>query len=152
MTRPTGNIPFGSAPPAPSVSTTASLSQDGDLTVARMVDKSIGLRLDKEDKKIIDHAFHHMADKDHSVNQTLTYIQAIPLVFDIELKKTLSDRDPEVQLAIWKAAYYSKLLYHGWDTSLPMPCIVVNGHNWDYYIAYVQDETLVSWQQTSRLG
>lgn len=147
MTRPSGNNVVYVPPPV-SLPTNASFSQDGELTIARMVDKSIALVLDDDDDLTMRRAFYYMADKDHSVNQSLTNIQTDPLVFDIELKKALSDRDPEVQLAIWKAAYYSKLLNHGWDTSLPMPGLVVNGSNWEYYIGYVQDETLVSRHQT----
>ena len=109
-----------------------------------MVDLSIGLDLDEDEEEIVDIAFNKMPDNDQSLNQSLSYIKDTPLLVDIELKKLWGDRDPRVQLAVWKAGAFEKMRYHGWDTSLPMPGITVNGSEWDCFLFFVRDSDLVS--------
>lgn len=113
------------------------------LTTSRMVDLSIGLDLDKEDEKLVHRAFSKMPDNLQSLNQSLSYIKETPLLVDIELKRTNSDRDPRVQLAVWKAGGFKKLQYHRWDTSIPMPGITVNGSEWDCFLFFMRDSELV---------
>ena len=116
---------------------------DNPITTSRMVDLSIGLDLDEDDERTVDFAFNKMPDNDQSLNQSLSYIKDTPLFVDIELKKTYSNRDPRVQLAIWKAGAFEKMQYHGWDTSLPMPGITVSGSEWDCFLFFVRDSGLV---------
>lgn len=63
---------------------------------------------------------------------------------DFELKKTYSDRDPKVQLAIWKAGGLKKMRYHNWDMSMPMPGVTVDGSEWRCYLFFARDSDLVS--------
>ena len=109
-----------------------------------MVDLSIGLDLEEDDEDIVDAAFNKMPDNDQSLNQSLSYVKDTPLLVDIELKRTYADRDPRVQLAVWKAGGFEKMRYHNWDTSMPMPGITVNGSDWDCYLFFVRDSELVS--------
>lgn len=113
-------------------------------TTSRMVDLSIGLGLKRDDERTVAHAFSKMPDHDQSLNQSLSYIKDTPLLVDIELKKTYADRDPRVQLAVWKAGGFEKMRYHNWSTSMPMPGITVNGSEWDCYLFFVRDSELVS--------
>jgi len=124
--------------------TTTSMGEQG-LTMARMVDWCLGLELNKEDKRDIHKAFETMEDDDCSLNQSRSFIKAWPLILDLEIKKTLSNRDPQVQLAIWASAALIKRRRFGWDTSFPMPAIAINGSEWDYYLFYEMDRDLVCW-------
>ena len=109
-----------------------------------MIDWCLGLKLDSADQRTISAAFATMDKFEQSLNQSLGYIRMEPLFLDIEIKKVLSDIDPEVQIAIWASASFLKRRHHHWDTSMPMPAVVVNGHNWDYYIFFPCDNELVS--------
>ncbi|KAL8957920.1 MAG: hypothetical protein Q9193_004920 [Seirophora villosa] len=82
-------------------------------------------------------------DYERSLNQSMSYIRHTPLFLDFELKKTNQARDPQVQLAIWQVAGYLKKKHHGWDTAIPIPGIVVNGHQWYYYIAFERNDGLI---------
>lgn len=123
--------------------TSISATDEGGITASRMVDLTLGLDLDNAEADMVTHAFQGMKDNEHSLNQSMAYIRDTPLFLDIELKKAVSNRDPDVQLAIWQAALHSKRLYHGWDTSIPMPGIVVNGFEWQFYLTFERDDGLV---------
>ncbi|KAI4182004.1 MAG: hypothetical protein LQ346_006664 [Caloplaca aetnensis] len=114
-----------------------------DLWTVRMVDCSLGLFLDEPVCDLISKAFRNIRDNEQSLNQSMSYIRHTPLLLDLELKKTNQARDPQVQLAIWLAAAYWKRKHHGWHTSIPMPGLVVNGHDWDFYIAFERDDGLI---------
>lgn len=118
-------------------------SAEGRERTTRMVDLALGLPLNEEDHKTIRQAWNSMHDNEQSLNQSLSYVRAIPLFLDIEMKKVNSARDPEVQLAIWAAALHRKREHHKWDTSMVMPGIVVNGDNWVYYLTFLRDDGLV---------
>lgn len=110
---------------------------EGDSTT-RMIDWSLGLCLGRNELSIIEDAFDTMtADTERSLNQTFAaYTKSIPMFLDIEVKQAHQKAPPDVQLAIWAGALYKKRRYHGWDTSLPQPGIVVDGLQWDLYITY----------------
>lgn len=114
-------------------------------TTSRMIDWTLGLKLDEmnHQRKLIAKAFANMNDYEASMNQSMSYIRESPLFLDLELKKTQSNINPEVQLAIWAAAGFSKKLLHGWDTSMPMPAIAVKGHDWSLYIFFWDGEGLI---------
>ena len=114
------------------------------LTTSRMVDWSIVLDLTADDEDTVADAFNKISDNAQSLNQSLSYIKNTPLLVDIELKKTNAVPDPLVQLAIWKAGGFKKMQLHGWDTSMPMPGITVNGHLWECYIFFARGSRLVS--------
>ncbi|KAI4118160.1 MAG: hypothetical protein LQ341_007633 [Variospora aurantia] len=114
-----------------------------ELTTTRMVDFSLGLFLEEEICDVISKAFKNMGDYEQSLNQSMSYIRHTPLLLDLELKKTNQARDPQVQLAIWLAAAYMKRKHHEWDTSFPMPGLVVNGHDWKFYIAFERENGLI---------
>lgn len=106
-------------------------NNDEGPTISRMIDRQMGLSLASKDLDRVNAAFHNMMDGEHSVNQTLGPFRTTPAFLDLELKKTESNINPEIQLAVWNAGLYLKRKYHGWDTSMPMPSIVVKGHNWE---------------------
>lgn len=109
---------------------------DENLTTSRMVDWSLGLKLNHKETSIIDDAYSKMSDWEQSLNQTVTYVKDVPMFLDVEVKKLNAAVTPEVQLAVWAGALYKKKLHHGWDTSIPMPGVVVNGHEWSLYIFF----------------
>ena len=111
--------------------------------IGRMVDWCLGMNVEKDDMKIIRLAYAKAKDNAASLNQSLSYIKLHPLILDIEIKKTLQPRDPQVQLAIWASSALIKKRIMGWDTSMPMPAITINAHAWDYYIFFEMDNDLV---------
>ena len=108
-----------------------------------MVDWCLAMNIDAKEKKLIKQAFAKTFDHASSLNQTFSYMKHYPLILDIEIKKVLQPRDPQVQLAIWASAALLKKRLMGWDTSLPMPAVAVNGHSWDFYIFFEMDQDLV---------
>ena len=111
--------------------------------VGRMVDWCLGLKINRNDEQVIDKAFSKSRDYESSLNQTFSYIRDHPLILDIEIEIPLQPRDPRVQLAVWASSALIKKRYMGWDTSLPMPAVAVNGHSWDYYIFFERGKALV---------
>ncbi|KAL9123594.1 MAG: hypothetical protein Q9217_006989 [Psora testacea] len=116
---------------------------DAAESIGRMIDWSLGLDLDDEDVAVINSAFRNLPDHAQSLNQSLSYIKRHPLFADFELKPTLSNRDPEVQIAIWASAALLKKRLHGWDTTMPMPAVVVNGHAWEYFLLFEIDNDVM---------
>ena len=117
-------------------------TEDGE-TVGKMIDYGLTLPLSIEDEDIISAGFATLRHSEQSLNQSLSYISDCPLFLNIELKKTQSNRDPQVQLAIWALAGVRKMQHHGWDTSMPMPAISIHGHEWYYYIFFETNGNLV---------
>ena len=111
--------------------------------VGRMIDWCLALNVDGNDMEVIQQAFSKTRDYKSSLNQTFSYIRHHPLILDIEIKKVSQPRDPQVQLAIWASAALLKKRHMGWNTSLPMPAVAINGHSWDYYIFFEMDKNLV---------
>lgn len=130
---------------AETVSTGASTAGETIQSMAKMVDWSIGLHLAEDDMDTVNSAFRQVRHNEASLNQSLSFIRCCPLFLDIEIKKTQSNVNPEVQLAIWAAAALQKRHLHGWDTdtAMPMPAIAVNGHIWTYYLFYESQGELV---------
>lgn len=117
--------------------------EDAEVTTTRIVDICLGPDLSPAASSIVTNAWKTMNDYEHSLNQSVAYIRQTPLFLDIELKKTNQSRDPQVQLAIWMAGLYEKRRYYKWDTSIPMPGLIVNGSKWLFYVAFVRDGGLV---------
>lgn len=114
-----------------------------ELMAARMIDCCLGLFLDESSRQTVNSRLKTLMDYERSLNQSMSYIRHTPLFLDFELKKTNQARDPQVQLAIWQVAGYLKKKHQGWDTAIPIPGIVVNGHQWHYYIAFERNDGLV---------
>ncbi|KAL8992390.1 MAG: hypothetical protein Q9188_007598, partial [Gyalolechia gomerana] len=129
-----GSMKSGSSKAGKSIAEDPQAEEEEDPTVSKMVDWCLGLQLGWEDETIINRAFSTVRPNMRSLNQSLSFIDMVPLFVDIEIKKTNPGRDPEVQLAIWKCAALKKMREMAWDTSMPMPGIVIEGHNWSYYI------------------
>ena len=125
------------------LSSRTTMTEESSQTVGRMVDWCLALNLDDEDEDLVDEAFASMKGGEQSLNQSLSYIHKCPLFLHIEIKKTQSNRDPEVQLAIWASGALLKHQHHGWDTSMPMPAIAINGNSWDYFIFFEAKGDLV---------
>ncbi len=112
-------------------------------TIGRMIDWCLGLEIDKDDKDLILQARQNQSDFEFSINQCNSYISSYLLLVDFEIKKTVSSRDPLVQLAIWEAGGLLKKRHHGWDTSMPMPGITIDGHHWECYLFFKLNKDLV---------
>lgn len=111
--------------------------------MGRMVDWSLGLKVDGSDMAMIREAQAGGNYYACSLNQSLSYIRNYPLIMDLEIKKTIQARDPRVQLAIWASSALLKKKLHNWDTSIPMPAVTISGHVWEYYIFFDTGKDLV---------
>ncbi|KAL9002775.1 MAG: hypothetical protein Q9188_004317 [Gyalolechia gomerana] len=112
--------------------------------IGRMIDWVLALRLDDHETKLMSDAFATLPYAKRSLNQSLTdFLRECPIFLDFELKKELSARDPEVQLAVWASAGLSKRKLMGWDSGLPMPGIVVDGHVWTCYLFFEQNNHVI---------
>ena len=123
--------------------TSDSKSKTSPENVGRMVDWCLAITIDANDMDVIKQAFTKTPDLATSLNQTFSYIRNHPLILDIEIKKVVHPRDPQVQLAIWASSALLKKRMMGWDTSLPMPAVAVNGHRWDFYLFFEMEQNLV---------
>ena len=139
MKKPDGAARIGDSASGKSDAKSKTSSED----IGRMVDWCLAIDLEYRTMDLIQREFRNCVDNECSLNQSLSYISNNPLILDIEIKKTLQLRDPDVQLAIWAGSALLKKRYHHWDTSMPMPAIVINGHRWDYYIFFELDNDLV---------
>ena len=126
-----------------SATTTSTANETGGDPISKMVDYAMTLKLDANSQSIIRKAWNTMLDNEMTLNQTLGDMARHPLTYNIEVKKQNQTRDPRVQLAIWDSAELKKKQHHGWDISMPMPAIVVSGHDWYYYIFYEHDSQMV---------
>ena len=118
-------------------STTSGATANDPTPTSRMVDYSLGLWLTSEEEVIIAKTFNKIPVNARSLNQSLSYCNNAPLLMDLELKKTNSDRDPVTQLAVWQGAGFKKRVMHGWDMeSMPMLGVVVTGHMWEWYVTF----------------
>ncbi|KAI4261941.1 MAG: hypothetical protein L6R42_002872 [Xanthoria sp. 1 TBL-2021] len=99
--------------------------------ISKMIDWSLGLDLNSSDEEKIDAAFATLNVHERSLNQSLSYIKRSPLIVDLAVKKQQPGNSPEVHIAIWASAALQKKRWHGWDTSLPIPAITVEGHWWN---------------------
>lgn len=102
--------------------------------VKRVVDWCVALDLGWKDEDILVDAFATLNPNECSVNQSLSYIHRSPIFLEVELKKKQPATDPEVALAIWASGALQKKIHHGWDTSLPMPAVTIEGHVWYWYM------------------
>ncbi|KAF8846964.1 hypothetical protein BDZ45DRAFT_682171 [Acephala macrosclerotiorum] len=79
-----------------------------------------------------------------SINQTEAYyLREKPLFSSVELKKTRSNHDLLLQLAIWNSALFRRIegLVNGAGNSmLPIPSITVAGHTWQVCYSYIDDD------------
>ncbi|KAL8648726.1 MAG: hypothetical protein Q9210_004814 [Variospora velana] len=103
-------------------------------SVRKMIDWCLALALGYKDEGILEKAFGTIDANECSVNQSLSYIRHSPIFLDIEMKRKQPATDPEVELAIWASGALLKKLHHGWDTTLPMPAITIEGHLWSWYM------------------
>ncbi|KAL9595110.1 MAG: hypothetical protein Q9179_005110 [Wetmoreana sp. 5 TL-2023] len=132
--------------------TKSSTIDDTEVTTTRMVDISLGLELDTQDTSLVNEAWKTKNDYEHSLNQSMAYIRSNPLFLDLELKSLNQNRDPVVQLGIWMAGLYEKRKHHGWDTSVPMPGLLVAGHDWKFYLGFVRGGGVVIMQSSKLFG
>lgn len=125
---------------ARTTSSKASGKEEGGFqTVGRMVDWCLGLQLSDVEEDVVDAALLEMMGGEQSLNQSLSFIHKCPLFLDIEIKTSLSNRNPEVQLAIWALGALLKRQHHGWDTRMPMPAIAISGHSWEYFLFWATE-------------
>ena len=121
-------------------------SEEGGETMARIVDWSFSLKIENDYPltELINKAFAYVPDYAQSLNQCVNFIAESPLWLYVEIKKEHVARDPKVQLAIWTLADLGKKRLHGWDTSLPIPGIVIDGVFWQLYVFFERSGNLVS--------
>ena len=119
-------------------------TQETAQPMGRMIDWCLALSLTEEQTEHVNKQFTEVKFNERSLNQTRSYIKSCPIWADIEIKKTLTTRKPEVQLAIWACGGFLKRKHHGWDVTMPMPAIAINGDSWSFYIFFPLNSDLVS--------
>ena len=113
-------------------------------SLSRMVDRCLGFKMSFDHKNRILRAWRKLYDNEFSLNQSISYISSNLIFIDFEVKKKVAgSRDPLVQLTIWEMAWLLKRQHHGWDTSMPMPGIAINGHLWECYLFFEMNGELV---------
>lgn len=118
-------------------------AEDSSVTTTRMVDVCLGLNLDPTTMKLITDTWAIREEFKTSLNQSTSYIIHNPLFLDVAIKKTNQERNPLIRLGMWMAGLYAKRQHHGWDQSVPMPGLVVNGDQWFFYIGFAMGEGVV---------
>ena len=139
MKRPVGAVRIGNGASAKSDAKSETASDDID----RMINWCLAVNIDERTMDLIRQGYRSSANNECSLNQYLSYIRNNPLILDIVIKEPLQLGDTDVELAVWAGSALLKKRYHKWDTSMPMPAIVVDGHRWDYYIFFELDNNLV---------
>lgn len=116
--------------------------EEPNQTMTKMVDWALTLELDPEDEDIVNRAFNTLSPNECSLNQCLSYIRKSAIFTNLEIKKQAGS-DPELQLALWESAALKKKRWHGWDMSLPLPGIYVEGHVWHWCLFVALRDGLV---------
>ncbi|KAF4620124.1 hypothetical protein G7Y89_g14698 [Cudoniella acicularis] len=113
----------------------------------KRVDYCIFLEPTKEEAQSIKSRLKKLPDGEvWSINQTAAfYLREKPLLSSIELKKSRSNHDPLLQLAIWNSALFQKLedllnIAGSSNSMLPVPSVTVSGHNWQVYYSYIEED------------
>lgn len=86
---------------------TRTTTEDSE-TVGKMVDFGLTIPLSIKDQDTMSAGFTTLRHYEQSVDQSVSFVSYCPLFLNIELQKTQSDRDPQVQLAIWALAGLKK--------------------------------------------
>ncbi|KAI4196168.1 MAG: hypothetical protein LQ350_006716 [Teloschistes chrysophthalmus] len=127
-------------------------AEDSSVTTTRMVDVCLGLNLDPTTMKLITDTWAIREEFKTSLNQSTSYIIHNPLFLDVAIKKTNQERNPLIRLGMWMAGLYAKRQHHGWDQSVPMPGLVVNGDQWFFYIGFAMGEGVVILESLGPFG
>ena len=70
------------------------------MATTRIVDLSIRLQLEENNDRLVYKAFKNLDHHSQSLNQSLSYISDTPLLVDLKVRKSNSNRSPRVELAI----------------------------------------------------
>ena len=134
--------------PGKTVPTTQNASYPRPLTergrsIGRRVNWCLGLKIDLDDEDIIRKAWRYLPSHETSLNQCISYIRRYLLIVDFDIKDRVSNREQLVPLAVWESGALLKKRHHGWDTSMPMIAIKVDGHQWECFLFFELDKHLV---------
>ncbi len=106
-----------------------------------MIDMQYGLLVHQDDLTALRTGYRNLPPEFKSINQTLVeYTKEVPAFVDFELKRKGSDVDPKFQLAVWGAGLYLKRKHHGWDVSMPIVGIAIEGHTWECFLLFEHGE------------
>ncbi|KAG8526430.1 uncharacterized protein KY384_000023 [Bacidia gigantensis] len=136
--RPNGQIFTDYDVEGQSLVTKSSVDTNGELkSMGKMIDWMLGLVLKSDEHALLQRAYRNLRDhKARAISQSLSYIKDCPAICDIEIKKEQDPRDPLVQSAIWASAALKKKKSFEWDTTLPMPAILIDGHEWRWCLFF----------------
>ena len=101
------------------------------------------MKIDLDDEDIIRKAWRSLPSHESSLNQCISYIRRYLLIVDFDIKDRVSNREQLVPLAVWESGALLKKRYHGWDTSMPMIGIKVDGHQWECFLFFELEIHLV---------
>ena len=119
------------------IASNTSASKD---TESCMVDMQYGFSMHKEDDEALRKGYRKLPQGFQSINQTtVEFTRDVPTFVDFELKRGAID-DPKFQLAVWGAGLYLKRQYHGWDVSMPIVGVTIEGHTWECFLLFEHGE------------
>jgi hypothetical protein len=101
----------------------------------KRIDCAIGLRLPTVERKVLERG-RYQAFSQPSINQTSTFVNMVPMFLNIEVKRSHSNHDPLIQLAIWVAAEFVKRTIENYSLDMPVLAIAVVEDRWDLYMVY----------------
>lgn len=111
----------------------------------KRIDYAIGLSLSDSTLSSLQGATYNTST--HSINQTSTFCNFIPIFVNVEVKKRHVATDPAIQLGAWIAAEFRKRLIEGWTEDMrgnslslgsPVFAIEIEADNWLLYVVTAQ--------------
>lgn len=113
----------------------------------KRVDYSLFIEPTKDETRKIKDRLKQLPDGEvWSINQTEGYyVREKPLFSSVELKKTRSNHDPLLQIAIWNSALFQRLeglldLIRNGEEMMPVPSVAVSGHTWQVCYSYTEKD------------
>ena len=96
----------------------------------------MGLILSDHDLQALNRAVYANETSVPSINQTDRFTNFIPMFLNIEVKRRVTDIDPQIQLAVWATAEFKKRALENYGRNMPVVAIAITGDAWDPWMAY----------------
>ena len=88
-------------------------------------------------------AWRNLPNHESSLNQWISYIRRCFHIVDSDIKDRVSNREQLVPLAVWESGALLKNRHYGWNKSIQMIGIKVDGHHREYFLFFELDKNLV---------
>ena len=118
----------------------------------RKIDYAMGLILPDSDLQALERAVYTNETSVPSINQTDRFANFIPMFLNIEVKRRVTDVDPQIQLAVWVIAEFKKRAVEGYNRNMPVVTIAITGDVWDLWMAYEPSWDKLAVEEVVRLS